>query len=211
MVEFNKYSLNNSNEASHEEKPNIGVSSSLKETLESLVKGNLGIPNLYSNNSIITEKWLNSIESLQDEISEKRLYNLAKQSLKGEMKAWFNAFEGDTFDCISDLLKFFKEEFIKDDKNKEIKLWELIINKPANFGLVRLAYEVKSLNKTVNVSFKTIKDRFKLWLPHYLHEKLDNSENWSNLIELLRDNENSSLKKYKNETTIKNKSGNQEN
>ncbi|KAG0441882.1 hypothetical protein DMUE_0719 [Dictyocoela muelleri] len=94
MVEFNKHSLNNSNLASQDEKPNIGVSSSIKDTLESLVKGNLGIPNLYNNNnSNLTEKWLNCIESLIDEISEKRLYNLAKQSLKSEMLIWFNAFE----------------------------------------------------------------------------------------------------------------------
>ncbi|KAG0434322.1 hypothetical protein DMUE_5226 [Dictyocoela muelleri] len=168
MDEFNKHYLNNSNLASQEEKLNIGVSSSIKYTLESLVKGNLGIPNLYNTNNLnLTEKWLECIESLIDEISEKRLYKLAKKSLKSEMLTWLNAFECDTFSSISELLKFFRKYFIKEDNNAEMKLWELLINKLVKFGLVRLAYEIKDLNKQLIVSFKIIKDCFKLWIRYY--------------------------------------------
>ncbi|KAG0436205.1 hypothetical protein DMUE_4338, partial [Dictyocoela muelleri] len=46
----------------------------------------------------------------------------------------------------------------------------------------------------------------KLWIPLYLHEKLENSDNWSELIEMLKDNEYSFINnKDITETSFKNK------
>ncbi|KAG0442586.1 hypothetical protein DMUE_0165 [Dictyocoela muelleri] len=160
MFENKSIFYNSCFKASEYKKPYIGVSSNLKDTLDNLVKVNLGIPNLYNSKRDKAEKWVKSIEALYDEVSEKRLYHMARESLKGEMEHWFNAYEGDTFDNLEEMLKFFKEEFIKDEESREIKLWKLLINGPNECGLVQFAYEIKSISKLVNISFNTIKERF---------------------------------------------------
>ncbi|KAG0439464.1 hypothetical protein DMUE_2410 [Dictyocoela muelleri] len=137
-----------------------------------LVKKNFGLSNIYNGEGKRAEVWLSTLEALKNDISPQRLYNMAKNSLRGTMIHWFNAFEDDEFNDLETMIKFFKKEFqTKDDDDKELKLWELIIKGPEGRDILEFIYEIKSLSKNISVSLSMIKKKFGEWVNNFIFEK----------------------------------------
>ncbi|KAG0440702.1 hypothetical protein DMUE_1544 [Dictyocoela muelleri] len=125
-------------------KLNIGVGGeSLIENIEYLVKKNFGIPNIFHGEGRHAEKWLSSIEALRSKVSPQRLYNMAKNSLRGTMIHWFNAFEDEEFNNIDSLIFFLKKEFQEADEDHDLRAWELIVRGPEGREILDFTYELK--------------------------------------------------------------------
>ncbi|KAG0441069.1 Retrovirus-related Pol polyprotein from transposon 17.6, partial [Dictyocoela muelleri] len=197
--QFNKFSSNKSspkNSFRDQEFPHNGVGGRISEKLDTLIRKNFGIPNIYSEDRRRAEKWLLTIESLRNEMSSERLYLLAKESCKGTMMHWFSAFEDDEFNNLDELLEFFKKEFLKDNEDKDLEAWKLIVNGPGNKRLLDFSYELKTVCKNTSVPFSTVKSQYKIWTSRNTYERIEQCENWSEIFKIFREKQEDNTRKF---------------
>ncbi|KAG0436774.1 hypothetical protein DMUE_4062 [Dictyocoela muelleri] len=86
-----------SGQANYKADHDIGVGSneprdSLIDKIDILVQKNFAVPNIYRGEGKQGKKCLSAIESLNEDVSPKRLYHLAKEYCQGMMLNCFNAF-----------------------------------------------------------------------------------------------------------------------
>lgn len=152
-----------------------------------LIIGNLGIPELLDDTPKEAQEWLKRVKSLKGEISDNRLYELSRASLKGKIAHWFNAFEGEEFSNLEGLLSFFERDFMVTEEKDDVKIWEILVKGPWGRDLLEVAYEIKSLNKKSIVRFDIIRDYFKKWVSFGIKEKIAEAADWKKLIAVLRE------------------------
>ncbi|KAG0437551.1 hypothetical protein DMUE_3627 [Dictyocoela muelleri] len=111
---------------------------------------------------------------------------MVKNSLRGKMIHWFNAFDGEEFTDLYSFIIFFKEEFRKEEEDYDIKAWEFIIKGPKYRNILEFAYELKSLCKNAQITLKTIKNKIRDCINKGLHEKINECENWKSIFDVLK-------------------------
>ncbi|KAG0435557.1 hypothetical protein DMUE_4674 [Dictyocoela muelleri] len=165
------------------------------------------MPNIYKGEGKQGKKWLSTIEALKEDVSPKRLYHLAKESCRGMMHNWFNAFEGDEFTNLEELLIFFKQQFHKDEEDKDLSAWQLVIEGPGQRNILDFSYELKSACKDTTLTLSTVKNQYKKWVSRFILDKISLCETWMDIFECFKNKDivNSDKKIFKNQFYKKNR------
>ncbi|KAG0437408.1 hypothetical protein DMUE_3706 [Dictyocoela muelleri] len=111
---------------------------------------------------------------------------------------WFNAFDGEEFNDLDSFIRFLKHEFQQEEDYYDIRAWEFIINGPRDINIFEFTYELKSICKNTDISFKTIKNKFRDWVDCLLYEKIFECESWKEIFILLKNDCNKIRKKHMN-------------
>lgn len=66
-----------------------------------------------------------------------------------------------------------------------------MIDGPKDNDFLPYIYQVKNLNKMAKIDVNTIITNILKFLPKYLHEKVENFNKWTDLLEIIESNESS--------------------
>ncbi|KAG0438009.1 hypothetical protein DMUE_3355 [Dictyocoela muelleri] len=149
------------------------------------VKRNFAVPNIYKGKGN-KEKWISTIEALKKDVISTRLHDLSKESCRFTMHNWFNAFEGDELTNLEELLAFFKQQFHKDDEEKNLNTWKLVIERPVDRDILDFSYESKSACKDTTLTLAKVKIQYKKWVSRFIFDEIYLCETWMDIFESLR-------------------------